>query len=849
MQMMKALLSLLMLCGALRLSAQDLTGMVRNEATGEAVETALVRALTAEGKIAGYAYTDENGRFAFCRDGRALSLRVSCLGYEARTVPLAGFRSGDVIRIREAAISLKEVKVTSRRIEEKHDTLVYSVAGFTMPQDRSIADVIAHMPGFEVNDDGRIEYNGRAINKFYIEGLDLMNEKYSLASRNLDRRKVKSVEVLRNHQPVAALRGKTFSEQAAVNLVLEEDAKSAYTATADLGAGYNPGDDLFLHDNRLLGMAFKKKWQNFSLYKGNDTGDDVGREVADLALQEQVWNTQMESSLLSDDMPSAQDLPQERYLFNQSHLVATNDLHKLGKAATLRTQLSYNYNDNSFSSERRTDYYLSNDSMPTVREQNRATQIQNHLDASVCYELNSDDLYVMDKLKTSFRWQSRRDDLSYNDRSLATWTNPDRKYLLNDLRLEIPVGGKQSLSLSSSTSYNDMPQRLLTIDDRVQRIDYHSVNTVNSLSMTHRVFGFYLKSKLGLDYHHQSLDTELSGVESGFDGYLTKVVPSWASSFSMTRGDVRLEGDVRLRWWHLRSHLERKSRFMPEWGIYARYDINALSQLSCRYNHTRQFPDLLQVYGAPVFTGYRSATRNDLPLDDSPSHTLVLAYEYVQPVHGMFFSGSLRGNIAQRNSLSRTTLSGDIYLRSAVPADYRRKDVTLSLRASKSLAWWKSLFAINADYVCAKDKRLLGDAPIGIRQHTLFATASASVLPARWLALDWLTTGSYNKICGQTFTAETVNLKHRLDVHFTIDARWSVDWKNECVRNVKLDTRVVFSDVSLRFRHKLLEAELALNNIFGKTSFRYDIATVDYTIVNHIAVRPRELLFKVAFSL
>jgi hypothetical protein len=108
-------------------------------------------------------------------------------------------------------------------------------AGFAQPQDRSIADVMSKMPGLEIKPNGQIEYNGMAINKFYIEGLDLMGNKYALASNNLNRRHVKSVEILKNHQPIAALRGKSFSEQAAINLVLEDNAKWHLTGTADLG--------------------------------------------------------------------------------------------------------------------------------------------------------------------------------------------------------------------------------------------------------------------------------------------------------------------------------------------------------------------------------------------------------------------------------------------------------------------------------------------------------------------------------------------------------------------------------------------------------------------------------------
>jgi hypothetical protein len=58
------------------------------------------------------------------------------------------------------------------------------VNSFSKEQDRSIGDVLKRMPGIEVLPDGKILYQGKAINKYYIEGLDLLEGKYNLANEN-----------------------------------------------------------------------------------------------------------------------------------------------------------------------------------------------------------------------------------------------------------------------------------------------------------------------------------------------------------------------------------------------------------------------------------------------------------------------------------------------------------------------------------------------------------------------------------------------------------------------------------------------------------------------------------------
>lgn len=66
----------------------------------------------------------------------------------------------------------------------------------------SIVDVISKMPGLEVKQDGRISFEGRPFNKFYIEGMDLMGSKYAQASENMSADMISSVQVIQHHQPI-----------------------------------------------------------------------------------------------------------------------------------------------------------------------------------------------------------------------------------------------------------------------------------------------------------------------------------------------------------------------------------------------------------------------------------------------------------------------------------------------------------------------------------------------------------------------------------------------------------------------------------------------------------------------
>ncbi|MBD4340545.1 hypothetical protein GUH15_31795, partial [Xanthomonas citri pv. citri] len=125
-------------------------------------------------------------------------------------------------------------------IYAKGDTLVFNVARYANATDNAIIDVIKRLPGIKVEDDGTIKYQGKPINKFYIDGDDFLGGQYGLATNNISHKDVKSVEVMENHQPVKALEGIDFPEEAGINIKLSEEAKGKWVGVAKAGTGAQP---------------------------------------------------------------------------------------------------------------------------------------------------------------------------------------------------------------------------------------------------------------------------------------------------------------------------------------------------------------------------------------------------------------------------------------------------------------------------------------------------------------------------------------------------------------------------------------------------------------------------------
>lgn len=188
--------------------------------------------MTEDGKtILAYSYSQPDGSFILeCPQGpqQEFLLTTSRLGYEPYRQKIPAQTQQTEILLKESSLTLREIKVISSPIRRQGDTISYYMSNFHRPQDRNLADVLARMPGIHVQSDGRIQYDGKPINRFYIEDMNLLGERYSLATKNLSPSDIAAVQVYENHEPIKMLRDRSQTEQAALNIKLK-DFSSPYT--------------------------------------------------------------------------------------------------------------------------------------------------------------------------------------------------------------------------------------------------------------------------------------------------------------------------------------------------------------------------------------------------------------------------------------------------------------------------------------------------------------------------------------------------------------------------------------------------------------------------------------------
>jgi len=246
--------------------------------TGEAVPYASITLKNSLQHIITYTTSDVNGHFKLSVHDtiniQGKTIEINHLGYKKVSTVLRSGQTLYDITLEDKKINLAEVEIKSPpKIRSKNDTLSYDVSSFTKSEDRSIGDVLKHMPGIEVEESGQIKYNGKNISNLYIDGDDLLNDRYNVGTKTIPHEMVKDIEVLQNHQPIEVMRNKSISDEVAINLKIKEEAKLKMSGQAEIGGG-TPN----LYDLALNSILFNKKHKMLNVAKANNIGVDLSTD-------------------------------------------------------------------------------------------------------------------------------------------------------------------------------------------------------------------------------------------------------------------------------------------------------------------------------------------------------------------------------------------------------------------------------------------------------------------------------------------------------------------------------------------------------------------------------------------
>ena len=829
--------------------AQSLTGRVvdTQQAPLEAVSVVLLEAATK--KPLSFTHTTADGQFTLSYpDKRAGTLMFTLLGYAKDTIDVQHFQSGKTVVLKEQSYSIKEVQIKAPRIAQRGDTLTYPVNVFKQQQDRSIADVIAKMPGLQVNSDGTIEYQGRRINKFYIEGMDMLGNKYAQVSENLSADKVKSVQVYENHQQIKMLRGMSFAEQAALNIVLKDDAKNIWQRVVDIGAGCSLQKNAdFLCDSRLNSMFFSRKMQTFSMYKFNNNGAELKeainlRKIFGMGVPEA-------SNFVENISLNVPDLNTTRTRMNQTHLLSTNWLFKTGKDSDLRFQLSGVLDENKVEEQVVTEYTdIASDNR--ISEYSKARSHNDYVSGELLYRVNSDRLFLTNSLNTNLSFDRGKGLALVNGQEQKQYVKPQRRIVSDELNMVNKLKNGKHLKSNAYFSYNYLPSTLLTAKGTMQELNQSIFFWGATTSFSHPLGKINAQYSLGNEGFAQHIKEDSQQLSSNYVQHSTKASIGLYDQGERYSWDIQLPVALLSQTFDGKNHL--RVNFEPE--VTLTYKPDQHWDITLMYSYSTQPKDAFALCTTPLFASYLFQRVGNGMYDYMKMHIANLNTAYKNVRYGLFASLRLGYTNRPDGTLYGHELDGIIY-RSFTTA-YKRNSHTFYTTGKITKDFGSKLSVTMTGYFSQTNSHnLVNDSPVPYRFRNINGSISLGYRPCSWLTIEeksfiFHTESKRNQSDNAPEYSEYTNtFNHELNVFIT-PKKWIIAWKNEFYHsNDQSVSFNFFSDLSVAYKFKDSEISLCLNNLMNNSTYERRIIHSDYIVNTIHQLRPREFLVKYSFAL
>lgn len=518
---------------AASIAQEQLKGHVKTASGGRPIADVYMMLMSADGKrILAYDYSGDDGAFTLNLPqgaGPDFIIATSRLGYEALRQSVRADGREVELRLRESSVKLREVKVEAAPIRRRGDTLNYFMSNFTRPQDKTLAEVLARMPGIEVRSDGQVKYDGRPINRFYIEDMNLLGNRYSLATKNLSPSDIATVQVYENHEPVKMLRGRTDPDEAALNIKLKDRARAKWLFTTDFGLGGFP----ILYDATLTAARFARRNQTMLVAKANNTGRDIAMELRVHAMGASVFNPATLAGApdrLSPLTMMSAFFVRDRARFNRSAILSVNQLWRTAEDVDTRLNMNYGFEREERSRSLETEYHFADGRTITIGDYTAQIVHCHKLEGELALTANKSHYFLENKLSGEVHWKDAHANVAANHQHMQQQMDLPRTHLKNALRLSRLVGSI-SLGFGNESEFMRMPQWLkLTSTDTIalfglpsvrQSVSYEGGSNDSYATLNFHSGPHTLDLKAGTAWTWQSLTSELSPQPIGLPGAYT----------------------------------------------------------------------------------------------------------------------------------------------------------------------------------------------------------------------------------------------------------------------------------------------------------------------------------------
>lgn len=850
------LLCLLSLIWTLSSAAQTvLTGHVKDSVSNEPVERANVMVRSAENKILALAVTDAKGNFTLkiSKPAEQMSVNVKVLGYKPYSEKISASAKKLEIKLEAGPEKLPEVVVKSSRLRERGDTLIYNVGSFARKQDRTIGDVIKRMPGLEVEDNGKISYQGTDINKFYIEGSDLLGGKYGIATNGISHEDVGAVEVMERHQPMQVLRGVSSSDQAAINLKLKNRAKATLAAHGSLGGGWSGQPRGALWQGDIFTMMILGKYQMITTAKANNTGIDQNTELLDL------YGEKADESLshyISVGVPGTPSLDRKRSYFNRSWFITSNHLWKTGANTETKAQVDYSYNRTRAFGNSTTSYFLDSGDKIIVEDRS-SLRHRNAVSGKFTYENNAKTFYLSNTLNT---------DISWNNSTLNTAGTISNKQSLfrpeflvsNNMKLLKRFGNKL-VTFKSRNEWSSLPERLsVRIGDTSygEHIGQHAFYTDERASLGFVIGRSLLSLEGGVAGFFRHLDTDFHGLdelEFPVEGAVTtnylRVFLSPRFEWKYRLIDLNLSVPLDMYSYFFSAGIKNRTKFFASPSLNIRWEPYPKVSFMLRASSRMTPANLHDIHNTMVMTNYRTFNLGADNYYSTSGQSLRASFSY-RNISGLFINAHAGYTWGKSKIGVMQNFIGDYLLYSYTEQPSQSENFFSFATVRQAIDFIDGSGGISGNYSSGKSSMYSQGEYTRFSNNAIGASAFLSGNITR--SFNWDLSFLWNR---QSMKIEDLDRQYTdnflLRGSFTLIPCPLITWTTggEFYRNEITDDRfknMLMLDTKLTFNvSRRIEITASLNNIFNSKSYSYTSYGTLSSFEQSSSLRGREFLISI----
>lgn len=841
---------------------------------GQPAECFAALSLPGETIVKTFTNVDENGNYLLTFTGKADSICIRVYGFMinsyTKTVPNKTQEVNFTVEQKE--FDLKEIDIKATPVTVKGDTTDYLVSSYTQQGDRVIGDVLKKVPGIEVSEGGKISYNGKAISKFYVEEMDMLQGRYGLAVNNLNADDVSKIQIMEHHQPVKMLRNRSYSNDIAINLKLKDKAKGTYALSTALGGGvmekqHNSGVK-GLWDEELTGMYFGKDTQTMQTYKGNNSGNNILAELTN----QYGGNAPSTISRVNILKPGTPNLPQKRYMDNQTHALSCNGLYRFNKEKELATAVVYTHDKQQREGYTFTELYRPEVVGIGIHESILSKEKSNSLEFSQEYTNNSEQYYTSNKLSVQTSWD--------NDMAYGQTHSMDYNAMVNQDMHETPLSisdamviqrliGDNIFRFNLHAGYAQSSQQLnITELDSLFRMQELMSRTLSFKAFTSYQKEFrHIQGEYGLStnaniYGENGTLTGVEGLSAEdckndiwygiyrlnlFQTYKYQYRQGYATLVLPIALDIQSSNDC--------IRQSKKVFFHPviQPTLSADYNWNIYNTIHGNVRFEQQIGDLNNLFKGYIMENYRTILRSQTEhLLSQKVIRFSAGYRYSNAIHQIHFNTDAGYNRTWRNQIGTIVYDG-IYS-NYVMQDLRNNasTYTAGLGISKNFSRMKSYIKLNSRYNHSENPRLIDGQRMQYLHHTCNFNLSGSITPVKWMTVVTGVGGMLSKsMTEQTKSGTLKDYMGRISIRLYPSESLTLSLSGEGTYDNwgEKDNIRYFSDAKIQYSFKNATLTLEGNNLFNQKKYvmnsnnNMDIYHLEY------GLRPRNYLVKLRFKI